>query len=107
MGPAGLGPNGVGVRVAAAARVAVILNDRRQRTGRSCGHVEPRPYRSPAVPGEAHVVRIDHCELVVDLGRYCGQVKAARDVDRVPPEVVEVRWLVHLRPVLPELTQAE
>jgi hypothetical protein len=103
VGPAGLGPDGVGMRVPPAARVAVVLDDRRQWTSSSGWYVQPGPHWSPAVPGEGHVVRVDQCQLVVDLGRRCGQVEAARCIDRVPPEIVEVRWLVNLRPILPKL----
>src|SRR5215212_7729071 len=103
VGPAGLGPDGVAVRVPAAARVAVILDDRRQRTSSSGRYVQPGSHGSPAVPGEGQVVGVDHSQLVVDLGRRCTQVKAARCVDRVPPEIIEVRWLVNLWPVLPKL----
>ena len=45
VGPAGLGPDGVGVRVPPAARVAVVLDDRRQWTSSSGWYVQPGAHR--------------------------------------------------------------
>jgi hypothetical protein len=107
VGVAGLRPQVRGVREAAAAGVAEVLHDGRQRAADSGRHVQPALDRRPAEAGERDVVGVDDGELVVDRRERGGQVVGARLLEGTAPEVDQVSGHGHVGPVLTELVEGK
>ena len=108
VGVAGLRPQGVAVREAAADRSS-RGTARRSAAGRSAplGTCSQAFTGVAAEAGERHVVGVDQGELVVDRGERREQVVGACLLDGPPPEVDEVLGLGHLGTVLAQRGQVE